>query len=69
MIAELKNRSRLVQEMKVLPRDEVYNGALEDILEGLRHEPYRRADALRRSARRRADSNRLSRTIEELELW
>ncbi|CAH1396204.1 unnamed protein product [Nezara viridula] len=68
VIAELKCRSRLVQEMKVLPRDEVYNGALEDILEGLRHEPYRRADALRRSARRRADSNRLSRTIEELEL-
>ncbi|KAF6209241.1 hypothetical protein GE061_014986 [Apolygus lucorum] len=42
---ELRNRSRMVQEMKLLPRDEVYNGALEDILLGLRNEPYRRADA------------------------
>lgn len=68
MINDLKNRSRLVQEMKLLQQDEVYNGALEDILLGLRSEPYRRADAVRRSQRRRIDSNRLSRTLEELEL-
>ncbi|XP_073971470.1 formin-like protein isoform X2 [Rhodnius prolixus] len=68
VINDLKNRSRLVQEMKLLQQDEVYNGALEDILLGLRSEPYRRADAVRRSQRRRIDSNRLSRTLEELEL-
>ncbi|BES96764.1 Drf_GBD [Nesidiocoris tenuis] len=37
VINELKNRSRLVQEMKLLQQDEVYNGALEDILLGLRN--------------------------------
>ncbi|XP_014252298.1 formin-like protein CG32138 isoform X2 [Cimex lectularius] len=68
VINELKSRSKLVQEMKLLQQDEVYNGALEDILLGLRSEPYRRADAVRRSQRRRIDSNRLSRTLEELEL-
>lgn len=43
------------------------SGALEDILLGLKNEPYRRADAVRRSQRRRID-NRLSRTIEELDV-
>lgn len=57
-----------VREKKLLPQDEVYNGALEDILLDLRTEPYRRADAVRRSQRRRIDSNRLSRTIEDLDV-
>ncbi|XP_012227298.1 formin-like protein isoform X2 [Linepithema humile] len=68
VINELKNKTRLVQEKKLLQQDEVYNGALEDILLGLRSEPYRRADAVRRSQRRRIDHHRLSRTAEELEL-
>lgn len=37
---------------KKLMKQEVYNGALEDILMGLKSEPYRRADALRRSNRK-----------------
>ncbi|XP_071446409.1 formin-like protein [Hetaerina americana] len=57
-----------VHEKKLLPQDEVYNGALEDILLGLKSEPYRRADAVRRSQRRRVENNRLSRTMEELDL-
>ena len=69
VINELKCKTRLVQEKKLLQQDEVYNGALEDILLGLKSEPYRRADAVRRSQRRRIDSNRLSRTMEELEFW
>ncbi|XP_012272869.1 formin-like protein CG32138 [Orussus abietinus] len=68
VINELKNKTRLVQEKKLLQQDEVYNGALEDILLGLRSEPYRRADAVRRSQRRRIDNHRLSRTADELEL-
>lgn len=67
VINELKNKTRMVQEKKLLHQDEVYNGALEDILLGLKSEPYRRADAVRRSQRRRIDSNRLSRTMEELD--
>ncbi|KAG8036054.1 hypothetical protein G9C98_004633 [Cotesia typhae] len=67
VINELKNKTRLVHEKKLLQQDEVYNGALEDILLGLRSEPYRRADAVRRSQRRRIDNHRLSRTAEELE--
>lgn len=46
----------------------MYNGALEDILTGLKNEPYRRADAVRRSLRRRIDNNRLSRTYEEYDV-
>ncbi|XP_033225241.1 formin-like protein isoform X2 [Belonocnema kinseyi] len=68
VINELKNKTKMVQEKKLLQQDEVYNGALEDILLGLRSEPYRRADAVRRSQRRRIDNHRLSRTAEELEL-
>lgn len=56
-----------VHETKLLQQDEVYNGALEDILLGLKSEPYRRADAVRRSQRRRID-NRLSRAMDELEV-
>nr|XP_015839272.1 PREDICTED: formin-like protein CG32138 isoform X2 [Tribolium castaneum] len=68
VINELKHKTRLVQEKKLLQQDEVYNGALEDILLGLKSEPYRRADAVRRSQRRRIDNNRLSKTMEELEV-
>nr|XP_023012528.1 formin-like protein CG32138 [Leptinotarsa decemlineata] len=68
VINELKTKTRMVQEKKLLQQDEVYNGALEDILLGLRSEPYRRADAVRRSQRRRIDNNRLSKTLEELEV-
>ncbi|XP_066998237.1 formin-like protein [Anabrus simplex] len=68
VINELKYKTRLVQEKKLLHQDEVYNGALEDILLGLKSEPYRRADAVRRSQRRRIDHNRLSRTLEEMEV-
>lgn len=67
VINELKHKTRLVHEKKLLQQDEVYNGALEDILLGLKSEPYRRADAVRRSQRRRFDINRLSKT-EELEV-
>lgn len=59
----------MVQEKKLLQQDEVYNGALEDILLELKSEPYRRADAVRRSQRRKIDNNRLSKTMEEFELW
>lgn len=68
VINELKHKTRLVQEKKLLQQDEVYNGALEDILLGLKSEPYRRADAVRRSQRRRIDNNRLSKTMEEMEV-
>ncbi|KAK7600967.1 hypothetical protein V9T40_008408 [Parthenolecanium corni] len=68
VINELKNKVRSVQEKKLLHQDEVYNGALEDILLGLKSEPYRRADAVRRSQRRKIDNNRLSRTMEEMEI-
>ncbi|XP_058053444.1 formin-like protein [Anopheles bellator] len=67
VINELKLKAHAVREKKLLQQDEVYNGALEDILLGLKNEPYRRADAVRRSQRRRIDSNRLSRTMEEVD--
>ena len=63
---DLQN-AKQVQEKKLLPADEVYHGALEDILLGLKSEPYRRADAVRRSQRRRNNTNRLSRNLEDLE--
>ncbi|XP_059622727.1 formin-like protein isoform X1 [Phlebotomus argentipes] len=68
VINELKSKTNAVREKKLLQQDEVYNGALEDILLGLKSEPYRRADAVRRSQRRRIDSHRLSRTMEEMDL-
>lgn len=67
VINELKCKANSVREKKLLQQDEVYNGALEDILLGLKI-PYRRADAVRRSQRRRIDNNRLSRTLEELDV-
>lgn len=68
VINELKSKTNAVAEKKLLQQDEVYNGALEDILLGLKSEPYRRADAVRRSQRRRIDNNRLSRTMEEMDV-
>ena len=67
VITELRSRTNKVQEKKLLPADEVYHGALEDILLGLKSEPYRRADAVRRSQRRRNNTNRLSKNLEDLE--
>ncbi|XP_048478769.1 formin-like protein isoform X1 [Plutella xylostella] len=67
VINELKTKSQ-VGEKKLLHQDEVYNGALEDILHGLRSEPYRRADAVRRSHRRRINSHRLSKGLDELDV-
>ncbi|XP_076360922.1 formin-like protein isoform X2 [Tachypleus tridentatus] len=55
MINELKNKALQVKEKRLLKQDEVYNGALEDILLGLKNEPYRRADAVRRSQRRQQE--------------
>lgn len=54
-----------IREKKLLQQEDVYNGALEDILLGLKSEPYRRADAVRRSQRRRIDSNRFSRNFDD----
>ncbi|KAK6165836.1 hypothetical protein SNE40_022673 [Patella caerulea] len=56
MVSELKNRNRQIKEKKLLNKDEVYHGALEDILLDLKNEPYRRADAVRRSQRRRVEN-------------
>nr|CAH0111898.1 unnamed protein product [Daphnia galeata] len=67
VISELRSRSNQIQEKKLLPADEVYHGALEDILLGLKSEPYRRADAVRRSQRRRNNTNRLSKNLEDLD--
>lgn len=69
VINELKTKSQTVGEKKLLHQDDVYNGALEDILHGLRSEPYRRADAVRRSHRRRINSHRLSKGLEDLDVW
>jgi len=40
VINELKSKAHSVREKKLLQQDEVYNGALEDILLGLKSEPY-----------------------------
>ncbi|XP_052681446.1 formin-like protein 3 isoform X2 [Crassostrea angulata] len=56
VVSELKTRNRQIKEKKLLGKDEVYHGALEDILLDLKNEPYRRADAVRRSQRRRNEN-------------
>jgi formic-like protein len=61
----LKQQTGNIREKKLLQQEDVYNGALEDILLGLKSEPYRRADAVRRSQRRRIDSNRFSRNFDD----
>ncbi|CAL8095965.1 unnamed protein product [Orchesella dallaii] len=64
VINELKRRQAPETTKKV---QEVYHGALEDILSDLKNEPYRRADALRRSQRRKVNE-RLSRNFDDLEI-
>jgi hypothetical protein len=56
VVGELKQKQQKIKEKKVLNRDEVYHGALEDILLDLKNEPYRRADGVRRSQRRHGDN-------------
>jgi len=72
VIQELKSKSSRgpggVQEKKLLDQEEVYHGALEDILLGLKNEPYRRADAVRRSQRKRTETARLSRALDDLDV-
>lgn len=64
VIGELRARN-VVADRRLLSQEDVYHGALEDILIGLRNEPYRRADALRRSHRKRDAGVRLSRTSDD----
>ncbi|XP_022644817.1 formin-like protein CG32138 isoform X6 [Varroa destructor] len=59
VINEIKSRTKQIKEKKLLKQDEVYNGALEDILLNLKNEPYVRADAVRRSQRRKLDNPNL----------
>ncbi|KAK3108690.1 hypothetical protein FSP39_013484 [Pinctada imbricata] len=56
VVTELKTRNKQIKEKKLLGKDEVYHGALEDILLDLKNEPYRRADAVRRSQRRKTEN-------------
>ena len=65
VINELKKRQVNEGNKKL---QEVYHGALEDILSDLKNEPYRRADALRRSQRRKVDATRMSRNFEDLDV-
>ncbi|KAI0214437.1 Formin-like protein [Lamellibrachia satsuma] len=64
VVSELKKRQRQIIEKKVLNRDDVYHGALEDILLDLKNEPYRRADAIRRSHRRRTAMTRAGEPVQ-----
>ncbi|KAK7071689.1 Formin-like protein 2, partial [Halocaridina rubra] len=63
---EMKARG-VVADKRLLSQEDVYHGALEDILIGLKNEPYRRADAVRRSQRKRNETVRLSRTLDDME--
>ncbi|ESN99595.1 hypothetical protein HELRODRAFT_192864 [Helobdella robusta] len=49
--SEMKRKFKQVKEKRVISREEVYHGALEDILLDLKNEPYRRADGIRRNNR------------------
>lgn len=53
--SELKKKHKQVKEKRVISREEVYHGALEDILLDLKNEPYRRADGMRRCNRVKAN--------------
>lgn len=64
VIGELRARG-VVADKRLLSQEDVYHGALEDILIGLKNEPYRRADAVRRSHRKRDNQARLSRTMDD----
>lgn len=55
-----------VQKRKLLDQDQVNHGTFEDLLVQLKSEPYRRADAVRRSHRKHLDNNRYSRTFDEM---
>ncbi|KAL7644452.1 UNVERIFIED_CONTAM: hypothetical protein RMT77_005284 [Armadillidium vulgare] len=66
LISEMKARG-VVADKRLLSQEDVYHGALEDILIGLKNEPYRRADAVRRSQRKKNENVRLSRTMDEME--
>ncbi|ESO06680.1 hypothetical protein HELRODRAFT_155739 [Helobdella robusta] len=55
VVGELKQKQQRIREKKVLNRDEIGHGTLEDILTNLKSEPYRRADAVRRSMRKKSD--------------
>jgi len=65
LINELKRRQVSEGNKKL---QEVYHGALEDILSDLKNEPYRRADALRRSQRRKVNNERLSKNFDDFEV-
>lgn len=64
VINELKRRQVSEGNKKL---QEAYHGALEDILTDLKNEPYRRADALRRSQRRKVNE-RLSRNFDDFDV-
>ncbi|XP_064078268.1 formin-like protein isoform X1 [Macrobrachium nipponense] len=66
IMSEMKARG-VVADKRLLSQEDVYHGALEDILIGLKNEPYRRADAVRRSQRKRNENVRLSRTLDDME--
>ncbi|KAK8403020.1 hypothetical protein O3P69_000924 [Scylla paramamosain] len=66
IMSEMKARG-VVADKRLLSQEDVYHGALEDILSGLKNEPYRRADAVRRSQRKRNENVRLSRTLDDME--
>ncbi|CAL4235013.1 unnamed protein product, partial [Meganyctiphanes norvegica] len=66
VMSELKARG-VVADKRLLSQEDVYHGALEDILIGLKNEPYRRADAVRRSQRKKNENVRLSRTLDDME--
>nr|XP_027210366.1 formin-like protein [Penaeus vannamei] len=66
LMSEMKARG-VVADKRLLSQEDVYHGALEDILIGLKNEPYRRADAVRRSQRKRNENVRLSRTLDDME--
>ena len=50
-----------VKEKRLIGQDDLYNGAFEDILMELKSAPYRRADAVRRSQRRKNGDQNLAR--------
>ncbi|XP_071545954.1 formin-like protein [Panulirus ornatus] len=66
IMSEMKARG-VVADKRLLSQEDVYHGALEDILIGLKNEPYRRADAVRRSQRKRNENVRLSHTLDDME--
>ncbi|XP_076319849.1 formin-like protein isoform X2 [Tachypleus tridentatus] len=66
MINELKSKTKQVKEQRLMKQDEVYHGALEDIILDLKNKPYRRADAVRRSQRRKQENIRPTHAAEHV---